>query len=385
MSGSESFVHEPPVDHAELLARVRFSLDQPMRVSEAALGQRAETFAELRGMTRSSCVRVTARLMPAVHGAVVRACANLLLPDEPEVYIAADPQANASALTDGSRYFIRLHSGLVQLLEPAELQSVVGHEIAHATMRHMIENPENDREATFALERRRAQEISADRVGLLAVDSPADALRAEVKVACGLDARHFTADLDAFIEQISTPPDDLDSEWEANSTHPTLALRFWAQRHFMESDLFLGLKGAHAQPCGRPARPFDEVEREIEERFHGVGSSHAFRATADHVHESLAWLGILIIAGDSDVSRIEREVLVEFVGRIWADDAYAYARRHGLPAVERRAVETLSPLRFSNQRARRRVEDSVRELCKRVDAPGRVDDMLRLIQRAITP
>jgi hypothetical protein len=383
MSGSESFVHEPPVDHAELLARVRFSLDQPMRVSEAALGQRAETFAELRGMTRSSCVRVTARLMPAVHGAVVRACANLLLPEEPEVYIAADPQANASALTDGSRYFIRLHSGLVQLLEPAELQSVVGHEIAHATMRHLIENPENDREATFALERRRAQEISADRVGLLAVDSPADALRAEVKVACGLDARHFTADLDAFIEQISTPPDDLDSEWEANSTHPTLALRFWAQRHFMESDLFLGLKGAHAQPCGRPARPFDEVEREIEERFHGVGSSHAFRATADHVHESLAWLGILAVATDGELCDQERTALRDIVGHIWADDAFAYARRHGILAVERRARETLAPLRFSNDRSRRRVETALRELVDRASAGHRLEELLRLIDSAM--
>jgi hypothetical protein len=376
---STSFAHEPPADHAELMARIRFSLDEPMRISAQAIAAHAKCFEEARATTRAHCIRVTSRLMPDVYAAVRQACEGLMLQHEPEVYVESDATPNAGAMTCGDDYFIRLHSGLIQLLTSDELAAIVGHELAHASMRHMIEVPENSVQATFTYERRRAQEVSADRAGLLAVRDPADALRAEIKVACGLGAGHFTADIDAFIEQISTPPADLDAPWEAASTHPTMAMRFWAQRHFMESDLFAGLKGRAG------GRSFDEIEREIEERFHGAGSSHAFRATADHVHESLAWLGILIVAGDSDVSRIEREVLVEFVGRIWADDAYAYARRHGLPAVERRAVETLSPLRFSNQRARRRVEDSVRELCKRVDAPGRVDDMLRLIQRAITP
>ncbi len=372
-------MQEPPLDHAELLARVRFSLDDQMRLSEAALKERAETFETVQAVSRTSLVRVSPRLMPRVHAAVMAACERLMLPEEPEVYVESDPQPNAGALSNGEQYIIKLHSGLIQLLEPEELAAIVGHELAHAGYRHMIEGPESESQALFTYERRRAQEISADRVGLLAVADPHHALHAEIKVACGLGAPHLTPDIDAFIDQISKAPADIDAPWEAASTHPTLALRFWSQRQFMESDVYRSLKGIAG------GRPYDDVEREIEERFHGAGSSRAFRATADHVHESLAWLGVLIVTTDNDVSVVEREVLVEFVGRIWADDAYAYAKRHGLPAVERRAVETLAPLRFSNLRARRRVEDAVREFGKRVSAPERTQEMLKLIERAVAP
>lgn len=377
MSAPISFTHEPPADHAELLARVRFSLDEPMRIGEETLSSRAEMFASARAMTRANCVRVTPRLMPKVYATVQQACRNLMLTDEPEVYVESDATPNAGAMTDGRHYFIKLHSGLIQLLTSEELAAVVGHELGHASMRHMIDIPENERQATFTYERRRAQEISADRVGLLACSDPMHALHAEIKVACGLGAEHFTADIDAFIEQISTPPDDLDAPWEAASTHPTMALRFWAQRHFMESDLFAGLKGRSG------GRSFEEIEREIEERFHGTGSSAAFRATADHVHESVAWLGILAVAHDGELSGKEHEVLREFIGRIWADDAFAYAKRHGMSAVERRAVETLAPLRFSNMRSRRRVELTLRELANRAGAAHRLQHLMQLIERAL--
>ena len=370
---------EAPLDHTELLARVRFALDDPMRLTAAAMKERSERFEQMRAIARTNFVRVTPRLFPKVHAAVVATCERLLLRDEPEIYIESDPEPNAGALTDGKEHLITLHSGLVQLLETEELPAIIGHELGHAGYRHMVEAPDDSSQATFMLERRRAQEISADRIGLLSVSDPILALRAEIKVACGLGAPHLTPDIDAFLAQLSQAPSDLDAPWEAGSTHPTLALRFWAQRHFMESDVYRSLKGA---PGGRS---YDEVEREIEERFHGAGSSHAFRATADHVHESLAWLGILIIANDDDVSKVEREVLVEFVGRIWADDAYAYARRHGMGAVERRAMETLAPLRFSNLRARRRVEDAVREFGGRVGAAHRAQEMIGLIARAVAP
>lgn len=370
---------DAPLDHAELLARVRFSLDDPMRMTQAALAERAKGFDNARAFSRVNHVRVTPRLFPSIHAAITSTCERLLLRDEPEVYIEQDPTGNACALAIDERYIIRLNSGLVRLLEPEELPAIIGHEIAHAGLRHMVEDPESRVQATFMLERRRAQEISADRVGLLAVADPHHALRAEIKLACGLGVPHLTPDIDAYIEQISRLPEDHELEWEAGLTHPTLANRFWAQQRFMQSDVFRSLRG---QPGGTP---IDEIEREIEERLHGVGSSAAFRATADHLHESLAWIGVLMVAQDNDVSPSEREILVEFVGRIWADDAHAYARRHGLEAVERRAIETLAPLRFSNLRARRRIEDAVREFGQRASSKDRTKDMLDLIERAIRP
>jgi hypothetical protein len=380
---SEGHPIEPPLDHEELLARVRFSLDDPMRLSQRATKERAEFFVARRAIARANDVRVTARLLPAVHAAVMSTCERLLLKDEPEIYIKCDPEPNAGALTDGSEHLIMLHSGLIQLLDAEELPAIIGHELGHAGYRHMVEDPGSATEAAFMFERRRAQEISADRIGLLAVADPMHALRAELKVACGLTSPHLTPDVDAFIEQLAHARQDIDAHWEAEHTHPALTLRFWAQTVFMQTDVYASVRTGVGD--GTCIRPFDEVEREIEERFHGVGGGYAFRATADHVHEALAWLGILIVAQDNDVSKVERDVLVDFVGRIWADDAHSYALRHGLEAVERRAIETLAPLRFSNMRARRRVEDAVREFGTRVSAPDRTREMLKLIERAVSP
>jgi hypothetical protein len=373
-----NFASEPPLDHQELLARVRFSLDQPMRVSPGAEKSRAEFMRTEIARTHREFVRVTPKLLPGVHKAVLKAAERLMLPTEPQVFIESASSPNACVIMDGDRFVIRLHSGLVALLEPDELPSIIGHEIGHAIYRHAVEIPSDEVQETFFLESRRAQEISADRAGLLAVDDPMSALRAEIKVACGLGEPYLAKDLDGFIEQISTPPEDHDAPWEAETTHPHLALRFWAQQRFLESDVYLSLTGKSG------GTPLEAIEREIEERFLGAGSSAAFRATADHVHEALAWLGIMIVAEDKEVTEVERALLVEFVGRIWADDAATYARRHGLEAVRRRALETLEPLRFSSPRSRDRVESALVELAKRTGHEARAGEILKLVRGAAT-
>jgi hypothetical protein len=51
--------------------------------------------------------------------------------------------------------------------------------------------------------------------------------------------------------------------------------------------------------------------------------------------------------------------------------------------VERRAMETLAPLRFSNRRSRARVESALRALAARASAEHRVEELMRLIERAL--
>ncbi len=85
------------------------------------------------------------------------------------------------------------------------------------------------------------------------------------------------------------------------------------------------------------------------------------------------------------MTTLEHAVLVEFVDKIWADDSYAYAKRHGLKAVERRVTETLEPLRFSNRRTRQRIETAIKELAQRTDAAERLGPIMRLISQAVQP
>jgi hypothetical protein len=370
-----------PLGHEELLARVRFGLDEPTTHLQKDLEERSKAHDTLYAEAGRNAVRISRNLTPGLYRAIQSAAERLLLREAPEAFITQSSDVNASCVSDGKRSFLLFDSALVELLEPDELAAIVGHEIAHASYGHHSDSGTHEIEQVLDTARGRAQELSADRVGLIAAGDPEHAVRAEIKVASGLSSRHLAANLDAFMDELmrdeAAQQEADDQDWADLATHPDFRFRFWAQKRFMESDTFRSLKGLSG------GEPFDRVEAEIEERFLSTGTGLAFRKTADHVHESLAWLGVLAVAEDGTVTEREHLALVEVVGRIWADDAYSYARRHGLKAVERRAKETLAPLRFASLRSRRRMETALRELADKAGAKHRVDPLMQLLAEAL--
>jgi len=370
---------DPPVDRDEVFARLRFSLDDARR-RPAGQGASEHDQAERRHQIRSSQVRITEALMPEIHRMVRQACERLMIDSPPPFFMSASPSANAHCLVDGGEPVVILDAGLFALLEVEEVAAVVGHELGHWGMRHPPPIAEHDSPVVTALEREgaRAAEVSADRVALAAAPDVPTALRAEIKLACGLSGRHLRLDgLEAFLEQIDRGRIEADRKWEAFSTHPEVQFRFWAQHRFAATDRFHSIRGAGG------GEPWQEVEREIEERFLSLGGGLAFRWTVDHLHEGLAWAGTLLVASDDAVTEPEREQLVQLVGAVWAEDATAYARRHGLEAVRRRAMETLEPLRHAPRRTHERLERSLREFAHAIDAAARLDEVMSIVRGSL--
>jgi hypothetical protein len=372
---------EPPVDHAELCQRVRFSLDDPPQAPPGERQRRIEGFRKQREFCRSSLLRATAALMPGLHRTVQEVSERLLLRQEPEVFVRADPMANASALPaiPGEPAAIVLHSSTIDLLEPGELAAVIGHELGHVALDHGGQYREGDSGASkmFELENARSSEVSSDRIGLLAAPSLEVALMSEIKMMTGLQSSHLRLDIPAILENFSRRCEDFDREWEI-STHPQLAFRFWAQIRFAETDLYRRLRGLGG------GQPFDQVEKEIEDRFLSLGAGIAFRAAADVVHEALAWLGVLVVSEDGIVDEREREALVRHVGVLWAEDACTYAARHGRKAVERRAKETVRELAITGSRTRQRLERQLRELSEAAGGGERAHGIIAFMRQALS-
>ncbi len=368
-----------PLDCRELCLRVRFSLDEPLPLSESFRKLVAETSSERLARARSRSIRVSPRLMPDLHAAVVKVAERLYLEKPPEIWIQRDSTPNASAHVEGDRSIVVLNSGLVNLLTMEELTSVIGHEFAHVAFGHLTEMPEDEPQALLSLERMRASELSCDRIGLLAAPDLATAIRADLKIASGLEPTRFRFELESVLDHLAHHPDDVDAEWEAMSTHPAFAFRFWALLKFAESDLYRSLAGL------RDGRPFAEVEREIEDRFLAAGGGLVFRETSRLVHSILAWAGVLMVAHDDSVTDVERETLVHFVGRLWAEDAVAYARRHGLKAVERRLDDALGPVGHVGTPTRKRIENAIRDFAGRTNLDGKADEILERIRKAGRP
>jgi hypothetical protein len=365
---------DPPIDHAELCARVRFRLDEPTDLPADELRERERYAADRTARLQAGGVRVTPTLTPGLHAKLEDARTRLLLPDAPALYVHSDGEVNATATYGGPRCVLTATSALVNLLTLDEFGAILGHEIGHIGMRHAHRDNEGGLARVFMLERSRAAEVSCDRLSIIAAGNPRTAISAMLKVVSGLSADHLTLDVDAFMAQLAERPHEVDLEWEALETHPVLPFRIWALRRFSQTDIcrsLLGLEG------GDPA---EAVENEICERFRAIGGSLTGRAVTDHLHEALVWTAALIIDEDESHSDIEMSVLASVAGSVWAEDVIRYLRTHGPRAVETRAKDSLRALSGAGSPVRQRVQSHLDILIERLGAQvsrARVEALLR--------
>jgi hypothetical protein len=368
---------EPPLDTEEIVARLRFSLDEPLPLSAEARKEFDSLVQIERRRMRSMSLQVTSRSMPDIHAMVLRVCERLKLGEEPMVLVHRSAELNACVYPGPDRPLVVLNSALVSLFGIEELSAVVAHEFGHALMGHLPSTANAAAPMVLSLFQSRAQEVSADRVGMFAADDFQAALQAEIRLACGLDDRHLRLDLDLMVEEARQLMIEFEqAEGDVDDTHPEYPFRLWSQWRFSRSEIFRGLLG---KSDGDDA---EEVEREIETHFLALAEGHATVFATDILHEAVAWIGCMVVAEDADIDSNEREVLTQLVGTIWADDVASYARRHGLDAVQRRAMERIKSLRFASERDRRRVHDAIGRFQDRTGAVARCTEMLRLVNDA---
>ncbi|MBE9060545.1 M48 family metallopeptidase [cf. Phormidesmis sp. LEGE 11477] len=100
------------------------------------LGPMGEQFFYLENIAAS--VLVGPKQLPDIYQLLVEACQILDL-DVPQLYIKQHPVPNAYTFAmRGRQPFIVVHTSLVELLNPAELQAVIGHELGHLKCDHGV-------------------------------------------------------------------------------------------------------------------------------------------------------------------------------------------------------------------------------------------------------
>ena len=83
--------------------------------------------------------------------------------------------------------------------------------------------------------RRRAQEITADRAGLICCQSLSVAISAVIKIMSGLDEKHLNLKIDVILDEFKNINPSLIPEEEMYSTHPPLPIRIRALLWFSMS------------------------------------------------------------------------------------------------------------------------------------------------------
>ena len=215
----------------------------------SVLGSVAEQFFYLNNI--ASSVLVSEKQLPQLHKLLIEACEILDL-EPPQLYIQQNPTPNAYTFAmRGKQPFVVLHTSLIEMLTPEEIQAVIAHELGHLKCEHGVYLTMANVLVLAAnllptwgtilaqslqeqmLQWVRCAEFSCDRAALLAIQDPKVVMSVLMKLAGGSPSLAPQLNLDAFIEQakaydsIGTDSigEMLQAAQTAQLTHPVPVIR----------------------------------------------------------------------------------------------------------------------------------------------------------------
>ena len=182
------------------------------------LGGVTEDFLYLNNIAAS--VLIGERQLPHIHKLLVEACQILDL-EVPQLYLKQHPAPNAYTMAvRGKKPFIVVHTSLVDLLTPEELQAVLAHELGHLKCEHGvyltlaniivlatggllpgIGNAIAQNLQAQMLQWLRCAEFSCDRAALLVSLDPKTVISVLMKLSGGSPLLAPLLNVDAFLDQ----------------------------------------------------------------------------------------------------------------------------------------------------------------------------------------
>lgn len=241
-------------------ARIRYSSETELeRVLEKdfALEQYYDIFDscdEVEAITTemlSNTVLLSQSIAPRIYNICSEIQAKLSFTGKIDFYLQAAAEINAFSI-NGYNYvpnIICFTSALIQQMNDDELRFVIGHEIGHLIYEHnkldVVQRFLNKREderlpAMITLHYLRFinyAEISADRIGFLAMPDIHVVTNTFFKLTCGLSEQHLNFDASEYLKQL----DRIREIGVGNlfSSHPNPMIRIQSLMHFAASELTL--------------------------------------------------------------------------------------------------------------------------------------------------
>ncbi|CAN8067319.1 unnamed protein product [Agarophyton chilense] len=217
----------------------------------------------------STGVRVSERQYPSMHAMLLEACQVLDVP-VPQLYVRQNPVPNAYTLAvQGNKPFIVVHSALIELVTPQELQAVLAHELGHLKSEHGVwvtmanlllllsSTTLGNTLGSIVYEVlnrqllawQRAAELTCDRAMLLVMQDKNIAMSALMKLTGGVSKYSDEMDLDEFLAQADQFDEAsktrlgsfLRQSMTVSSTHPLPILRARELKRWSESNHFRSL------------------------------------------------------------------------------------------------------------------------------------------------
>jgi len=198
----------------------------------------------------ASSIQVNEQQLPQLHHLLVEAC-HILDMEVPQLYVRQNPTPNAYTFAmRGHQPFIVVHSSLLDLLEPPEIQAVLAHELGHLKCNHGLyltmanllllsaglipfgELLQQTLQENL-LQWLRCAEFSCDRAALLVTQNAETVISVLMKLCGGSPKLAGQLSVSAFLQQARTYAELDRDEWHLllkqaqglGRTHPVPVLR----------------------------------------------------------------------------------------------------------------------------------------------------------------
>jgi len=168
-------------------------------------------------------IQVGPRQYSTLYGILRESVRDLDVKPEPTLYVSQNPEVNSYALGEELPYIV-INTGLLDLLNEAEIRTVIAHELGHIKCKHTIliqmamwamNAASVVGQLTFGIgnmlissaliyafyEWRRKAELSSDRAAMLVMDDVNTVMRTMMKLSGGSHKYGHECSLDEFIEQ----------------------------------------------------------------------------------------------------------------------------------------------------------------------------------------
>ena len=290
----------------QLAGLVRFSGDT-LRAKSSGCRIRAES---IKSHYYQSALQISAQVTPELSDQLGKACARLkLLPGNVAAFVYASPEIQADCYAgSNAECLARFSSSLIDLLDEQEFGFVAGHELGHFLLDHGITRMEARQNSVEFLIEQRSQEISVDRIGLLACGSLDVAIRALMKTVSGLPSRHLRFDVGSFISQLQRSSTSF-SQADFGGTHPSIIVRCRALLWFSLSDVFT--RGAEAYSSEQMAGLDERIQSDLGKYVDGPARDRIAFAKTDLAF----WMSAYEVIQDGTFERREQAKIAEMFGR----------------------------------------------------------------------
>lgn len=277
----------------------------------------------LRRRLMAEALRLSESMAPDTY-AFAHAARRTLRIDRPlEIYQSAGRENAAIHLIE-EPIVLEIKGRLMALLDRGAAIAVFGHEFGHylahgpwtplgrmGTLANILLRSEKvpERIGRVAAALSMAQELTADRVGLLACQDLSAQLRLEMICTTSLPGDALTWDTDAYLQQCRELIDALleGSEGAEGSSHPEHSVRAWAAWLFSETAEYRALTGK-----GPGTRRLAEVDALIDRVLATPSVDfdwHMFDAPPVELHECALACSVLVAGADGELADVEADAI----------------------------------------------------------------------------